>query len=1043
MPGRRLVRKSTDSSDQTDLGDGASLGDHPDTSSTSVSHESHTKRRKINGDNGYVSSPSPAPSLPAFRTKSNALPQRSSLANGYFDESDESDEESEEDTFQPGAIKKVRLTNFVTYTSAEFNLGPSLNMVIGPNGTGKSTLVCALCLGLGFDAKLMGRAKEPGDFVKNGSHEAIIEIELQGHSTAETDLTITRRILKEGSRTEFRINGKKATNKAVLHEARKYSIQIDNLCQFLPQDRVAEFAALSPTELLAATQQAAGREEMKDWQEQLKALGKEEKKNMLEQSSGSDQLKGLAARQAVTLRDVERYQERQAIQKKVEMLELIRPFPKYRIAREQHRAAQAKRKEASLALKQLEDEVQPSLSALKKKDQYLSAIRKAIQNRDRAYEQAKKEGAELRKTMQKLDGKREEVEQKRNSERRLIREGQGDVRSADGRISNIRQQMAEPPVHFDLQEFHDQRRSLQASMTELSDRVTALQSSQREWTEQGRDADRKATVARNKLSRMQGTQGKQLIKLAKISADTAKAWDWIQQHQNEFEKPIFGPPVVECAITDPRYVDAVESLFGKGDLCAITVQTRGDFKKLQNILSNQERLLDIHLRTNERGLHQFQSPVSDEERQALGFDGWALNFITGPEPVLAMLCTDIRLHTTAVSLRDIDDSRYREIESSRVSSWITGRTSYTITRRREYGPSATSTRTRAVRQGQVWTDAPVDNSGMADLRHELDGWESQIKTIAQKNEEAQSQIRPLRDELVQLEKAVGDLNREKALKQKEAQKHATLPDRLQAEESKKEQAKQRIKAGLANYEDFTDEDNKLNFQRAQIAIDCANSTKNIAVLFEANLEAFLVRLEAESDVEFLKAKSKDVREQIDIRKREMQEAVTEATRLREVGQKLADVCTKLQDDSPGDELADFIRAELTDDLTPDQLEAMIEQEHARLQLIHGGNPHAIKEFEKRQERIDQLETNLAERGSELVALAKEIAFLRAKWEPALDALIGQISHAFGQSFAKIGCAGEVTIKKTDDFSEWAVEIMVKFRYVPPSPVPHPPLGIIR
>lgn len=51
---------------------------------------------------------------------------------------------------QPGAIIRVKLTNFVTYASAEFFPGPNLNMVIGPNGTGKSTLVCAICLGLGW-----------------------------------------------------------------------------------------------------------------------------------------------------------------------------------------------------------------------------------------------------------------------------------------------------------------------------------------------------------------------------------------------------------------------------------------------------------------------------------------------------------------------------------------------------------------------------------------------------------------------------------------------------------------------------------------------------------------------------------------------------------------------------------------------------------------------------------------------------------------------------------------------------------------------------
>lgn len=59
--------------------------------------------------------------------------------------------------FKPGAIVRIKLTDFVTYTSAEFFPGPRLNMVIGPNGTGKSTLVCAICLGLGWGPQVRTR----------------------------------------------------------------------------------------------------------------------------------------------------------------------------------------------------------------------------------------------------------------------------------------------------------------------------------------------------------------------------------------------------------------------------------------------------------------------------------------------------------------------------------------------------------------------------------------------------------------------------------------------------------------------------------------------------------------------------------------------------------------------------------------------------------------------------------------------------------------------------------------------------------------------
>lgn len=52
--------------------------------------------------------------------------------------------------FQPGSIVRIKVKNFVTYSQVEVFPGPNLNMVIGPNGTGKSTIVCAICLGLGW-----------------------------------------------------------------------------------------------------------------------------------------------------------------------------------------------------------------------------------------------------------------------------------------------------------------------------------------------------------------------------------------------------------------------------------------------------------------------------------------------------------------------------------------------------------------------------------------------------------------------------------------------------------------------------------------------------------------------------------------------------------------------------------------------------------------------------------------------------------------------------------------------------------------------------
>lgn len=44
-----------------------------------------------------------------------------------------------------------------TYDHSEVFPGPKLNMIVGANGTGKSSIVCAICLGLAGKTAVLGR----------------------------------------------------------------------------------------------------------------------------------------------------------------------------------------------------------------------------------------------------------------------------------------------------------------------------------------------------------------------------------------------------------------------------------------------------------------------------------------------------------------------------------------------------------------------------------------------------------------------------------------------------------------------------------------------------------------------------------------------------------------------------------------------------------------------------------------------------------------------------------------------------------------------
>lgn len=138
MPSATIPHRRQRLADSDDEDVGASRQGTP---VSQTSNNSKRARLDIDGDDA---SPAPSPDGPV-------------LPNGYLSQPRAKKDarvvevnDGGVEKHRRGSIVRVKLTNFVTYTSAEFFPGPSLNMVIGPNGTGKSTLVCAICLGLGW-----------------------------------------------------------------------------------------------------------------------------------------------------------------------------------------------------------------------------------------------------------------------------------------------------------------------------------------------------------------------------------------------------------------------------------------------------------------------------------------------------------------------------------------------------------------------------------------------------------------------------------------------------------------------------------------------------------------------------------------------------------------------------------------------------------------------------------------------------------------------------------------------------------------------------
>ncbi|KAK7537428.1 uncharacterized protein J3D65DRAFT_646049 [Phyllosticta citribraziliensis] len=889
----------------------------------------------------------------SYASQANDRAKRPRYTNGDAPEPRATGDDNEnEPPHQPGSVVRIKMTNFVTYTSSEFKCGSSLNMVIGPNGNGKSTLVCAICLGLGWSPQHLGRAKSVGEFVKNGTTEAAIEIELAGGPQTRG------RNPKEDNKSFFFLDGQPTPHKRITELCKSFSIQIDNLCQFLPQDRVVEFAALGP--------RAAAPEHMTQRHEQLKELRKTQKADQDARDREAEHLSSLEKRQNAQKAD-------QQLKDKLEAYKRIRPCVNYRVTMEKMHELVA-----------LKDEMESKKTYLEQVKKTTTAERSKVV---RLNQHANVQVDKLKSIAAEIENKEREIEAEKGMEKEKTQE----IRRIEANIKSLQRQMEEQPEPFDAAQFNERIREKARRMREI---------------DTARELKNRQMQAEQEMESLNSQAGRQTQKLQRMSHETARAWQWIQQNQDH----------VTCSVKDPAFADAAESLFQKGDMCAITCTDKRDFRRLSEKMAEM-RLRDVHIRE--------ASPLSQEVITDLGFSGWILDCLTGPEPVLSMLCDTVRLHQTPVARGPHSEQQFDRVVQSGIGKWVAGRVSYMVSRRKEYGDAATSTMTRRVNAARVWTDQAVDTGADQESR-------DKIREIRHELEEIANQLQELRDERQadrgrhsELENERKTIEHEKGERQKIHSSFAALPTKLEGQRTKLAGIEEQLATSSARMLDLDIQIDQLALRKGQASIDYAQLVQKLldcqAILYDWQIR----EAEAISECEVIQARNEEVNALVEERQREWQALDADWKRLKTAATGLREQVSRLVN-SRTDEEVELV-ADVEQTISMEELEAEIESFGTRLTLLHGGDPNAIREYEKRARTIEEKQAKLAEMDEALEQLQEQIDAIKATWEPELDALVEQISAAFSYNFEQIGCAGQVSVHKADDFDQWAIQIQVKFR----------------
>ena len=936
-----------------------------------------------------------------------------------------------EDAFQPGSIIRVKLKNFVTYTAAEFHLGPSLNMIIGPNGTGKSTLVCAICLGLGWSSEHLGRSKELSSFVKHGASEAEIEIELAKAEGERTNPVVTRILRKEDNKTVFFINGKHSTKNAVMEMCKRFSIQIDNLCQFLPQDRVVEFAKMKDTERLRATLGAAAPAHMSEWHEQLKVLREEEKELEVKQHADTEFLKKLEALQNNTRGDVERWNQRQELATKAAALEKVRPIIQLRIRKQEFEQVKQDYEAAKQELAKLNQEVEPIREAGEAAETYHNQVDQVVQRRRQMMNMVKQQADKKVQAIASEKKNIEEFEAQTAGEMRDKQSRQQDIARVTKKIKDLERKQQEQPVDYDQGAFRQQKEELrqqiisgERQIAELRNTMASIQAQIQDWK------DRKAAI-RTQRERLDTQSGKQSNLLQKVSPETARAWEWFEANKAALplKGEVYGPPILTCSLTDAKYADAVESQLRKGEMVAITCTNNDDQRLLLRKMTHKDELNlhGIYLRTSPKPLSAFAPPVQRSDLAQFGFEGYLRDYITGPDPVIAMLCDNVKLNRIAFAAKPITDQQHAAASNSPIQAWVSGREAYRITTRREYGVSSTAV--NHLKRAEFFVDQPVNSDEKLQLDQQLHALDREGQDMVSQHNEAKAGAQQLtadgqavkeqRDELVDKEKRIIKARAEwEALPRMIDQEKANLQQYLDLNSQTSDRIRE-IKA----------KSRQSSLKIATLTLEYAKSVTEFRRLHENVVEAEIRLIEAASEVRAFAKDNSQILQRLRARQVQLEELTAVRNEMKAsirsehvTVQEMIHSCTAEENE--------IIRS-YKDLQSVAELDDEIQSVSARLDMMSAGDGSVVKIYENREAQIRKTQESLEEHATALQEAQAKIAEIKGPFVEQLDELMMKISAAFAYNFEQIGAAGEVSVyKDEDDFNAWSIQISVRFRYVP-------------
>lgn len=913
-----------------------------------------------------------------------------------------------------GAIVRIKMENFLTYDMCEVLPGPHLNMIVGANGTGKSSIVCAICLGLAGKTSFIGRADKVGFYVKRGCQKGSVELELY---RASGNLILTREIQVSNNQSTWYINGKNASLKMVEEQVAALNIQVGNLCQFLPQDKVGEFAKLSKIELLEATEKSIGPPEMYNYHCELKNYRKNEKDLEDLCKSKEEFLEKLKQRNERYKQDVERYYEKKRHLDRIEMLEKKRPWVEYDNVRQQYEEVKQKRDQMKEELKRKQESQAP----LNQKLQQYEKQHKHIEGR------IKEKVVEIRETSQKCKQKQELLERKE----KVIEDIQQNLRmrkdeelDRQKKINNIRKMIEDWKNELTSMANQDSQQpeleSIGKELRHIQDEKSNVESEMSDVRMEKQNLERENRDKSNRLKQFDNLLNLKEQMLQKRFSDTYNAVLWLRENKEQFRKRVCLPIMLEINVKNHQHAKYVENHISINDMRAFVFESQEDMDTFLKEVRDKQRLRVNAVCSPQESLVNNKPSKPISELQRYGFFSYLRELFDAPHPVMNYLVSQYMVHNVPVGTEKTRHMIERVIKETGLRQMYTAEERY-VTKVSAYSNSVISSNV-SLKQAQFLTVT-------VDPEERKQAFE-QYKEIERRCTSLEARI----GELVSKQKFLDKKDNDLRLRKKEILDMTTKKRQLDQKISTKNDSLKQLDQENNNLEDAEQQaDGKIreiNIQKKKIVLELTELIKTCMLLNKEKVELALENTtilwkknKIESEFKEATSRLKELESQYVAEDKKKCNLLETCKGLLE---KARQACNLGRNDEVPQ---DFKTAFQSLPNTLDEIDAVLNEEQSRASCFTGLNASVVEDYTKRTREIEDVTEELHRKKTELQNFKQNILQVKEDWLTPLKQLVEKINEQFSGFFSSMQCVGEVDLhaENEEDYDKYGIRIRVKFR----------------